>query len=105
MKGNVIRAFIDKHNGSGYHVGDVYVAEEQRLLELQSLGYVEITELIEQRLLELQSIGYVKITEPTKPPDKQSVSDSDTQTAEEVENVSDCDTPVKKKTSSRKTAK
>lgn len=54
MKGNVIRAFIDKHNGSGYHVGDVYVAEEQRLLELQSLGYVKITEL-------------------TKPPDKQSV--------------------------------
>lgn len=86
MKGNVIRAFIDKHNGSGYHVGDVYVAEEQRLLELQSLGYVKITEL-------------------TKPPDKQSVSDSDTQTAEEVENVSNCDTPVKKKTSSRKTAK
>lgn len=86
MKGNVIRAFIDKHNGSGYHAGDVYVAEEQRLLELQNLGYVKIAEL-------------------TKPPDKKSVSDSDTQTVAEIKNVSDSDTPVKKKTSSRKTAK
>ena len=66
MEGIVIRAFIDKHNGRGYHADDIYTAEDNRLLELAKLGYIEIQPAQEN----------VSDTD-TK---KAVVSDSDTQT-------------------------
>ena len=38
----VSKAFYDKYSGDGYNAGDVYIASEKRILELQVLGYVQI---------------------------------------------------------------
>lgn len=40
----VIKAFFDKYSGDGYNAGDVYMASDKRISELQALGYVQVIE-------------------------------------------------------------
>lgn len=38
----VVKAFFDKYSGDGYNAGDVYMANDKRISELQALGYVQV---------------------------------------------------------------